>query len=129
MIHVLRFSKSPIQLSVRRGSLWVLLPVFLCAAPARSAGIYDISLNTASLIGHIAGPFSLDFQLIDGAGTGDANNTAQLSDFSFNTGSAMGSPVLLGGASGSLSSAVTLTDSAFLNEFTQSFLPGDGLRF
>src|SRR4051794_1059710 len=103
MFHLLRFSKSLMRFGAGRSSLCVLIQVLLWVAPARSAGIYDISLNTASLIGHIAGPFSLDFQLIDGAGTGDANNTAQLTDFSFNTGSAAGLPVLLGGASGSLS--------------------------
>src|SRR5262249_21463960 len=38
-----------------------------------------ITINTAPLIGHAAGPFSLDFELIDGSGTSDANNTVTLS--------------------------------------------------
>src|SRR5438067_1451243 len=93
----------------------------LCPA----AAIYDFSLDTSPLIGHAAGPFSLAFQFNDGSGAGDANNTAILSAFQFGAGSATGAPTLFGGATGSLSSLVTLTDSSFFNAFTQTFNPGN----
>lgn len=90
---------------------------------------YSVNLNTSSLMGHPAGPFFLEFQLTDGSGLDDANNTAILSNFSFGAGSAVGSPTLTGGASGSLSSSVTLTDSSFFNQFIQQFTPGTVLSF
>ena len=96
---------------------------------ARAAAIYGISMNTSPLIGHSAGPFSLEFQLNDGIGIGDANNTAVLSNFMFGGGSASGSPSLTGGASGNLSSTITLTDSSFFNQFIQGFTPGNTLSF
>lgn len=103
----------------------------LTASTGRAATIqYLISLNTSSLVGNAAGPFSLNFQLNDGSGSGDGNNTATLTGFNFGAGgSATGSPVLSGGASGSLATTVTLTDSAFLNSFTQRFNPGASLSF
>jgi len=103
----------------------------LLAFTASAAAInYNINLNTAPLIAHAAGPFSLNFQLTDGSGTNDANNTVTLSGFQFGTGgSAVGSPTRVGGATGTLGSTVTLTDSAFLNSFTQQFTPGNRLSF
>jgi hypothetical protein len=109
---------------------------FLSSAAAMLIGgalqaqlIWDVNLNTSALIGHPAGPFYLDFQLNDGAGVGDANNTAVVSHFNFAGGSALGAPSLFGGASGSLASAVTLTDSEAFNEFFQAFTPGTSLSF
>src|SRR5580700_3551787 len=64
---------------------------------------YTVSLTTNPLIGDSAGPFSVAFQLIDGSGAGDGNNTVILSGFHFGaTGDATGTPILIGGASGSL---------------------------
>jgi hypothetical protein len=67
------------------------LPVFaaasvgllLCAAPSRaSLTLYNISVPTDALNANVAGsPYSLFFQLADGSGTGDGNNTATISDF------------------------------------------------
>jgi hypothetical protein len=91
--------------------------------------IETVSLTTTPLIGHPAGPFSLAFQFTDGSGVGDANNTVTLSTFSFGGGGASGVPTLFGGATGDVSSAVTLTDSAFLNFFIQPFTPGNLLTF
>ncbi len=109
----------------------IALTVVLLSATVSQAGvIYDVSLNTSPLIGHAAGPFSLAFQFNDGSGAGDSNNTAILSAFQFGAGgSAAGSPSLFGGASGSLASGVTLTDSSFFNAFTQQFNPGSLLKF
>lgn len=103
----------------------------LAVLTANAAPItYNISLNTAPLAGHPAGPFSLNFQLTDGSGSNDANNTVTLSGFQFGPGgSAAGSAMRAGGVTGSLTSTVTLTDSAFLNSFTQQFAPGNRLSF
>src|SRR3984957_4720391 len=46
-----------------------------------------ISIDTASLEGNPNAPFTLDFQFIDGSGTGDANNTVTLTDFDLAGGS------------------------------------------
>ena len=57
---------------------------------AQAQVVFHVSLDTSALT-TLAGPFSLDFQLNDGSGTGDANNTAILSHFTFGTGgSALG---------------------------------------
>jgi hypothetical protein len=96
---------------------------------AHAGVIYNINMNTAPLVGHSAGPFSLEFQLNDGSGTGDANNMAILNNFLFNGGAAVGSPTLTGGATGNLVSGITLTDSGFFNQFIQGFTPGSSLSF
>ena len=99
----------------------------LCVADIIS---YDVSLDTSPLIGHPATPFSLNFQFNDGQGTGDANNTVSLGNFTFGLGgTAVGVPSLAGGATGSLAQGILLTDSAFFNSFTQEFTPGSQLAF
>jgi hypothetical protein len=100
------------------------------ASVCRADLLFHVSLNTAPLVGHPAAPFYVEFQLNDGSGTNDANNTATISNFAFGGGAPMGSPTLSGGASGSLQSGtVTLTDSSFFNEFFQEFTPGSQLDF
>jgi hypothetical protein len=103
----------------------------LISSSASTAQVaYQISLNTSALQTATTGPYMLDFQFTDGSGIGDANNTVGLSNILFGTaGSASGSPLLTGGASGSLSSGFTLTDSSFFNEAMQGFTPGDQLSF
>lgn len=99
------------------------------ARPARADIVFNVQLNTVPLIGSAAEPFSLLFQLTDGDGVA-ANNAATLSNFAFGSGgTATGNPALTGGATGSLSTGVTLTDSAFVSEFEQGFAPGDLLSF
>lgn len=90
---------------------------------------YDISMDTAPLIGHPAGPFSLEFQLTDGSGTGDENNTAVLSNFAFGGGAPVGTPSLIGGATGDAGTSITITESSFFNQFIQQFTPGNQLDF
>jgi hypothetical protein len=107
----------------------VVLFLYLPLNIGHAAVMYNISMNTAPLIGHAAGPFSLEFQLNDGRGIGDANNTATLTNFLFNGGAAVGSSTLTGGATGNLSSGVSLTDSSFFNQFIQGFTPGSALSF
>jgi hypothetical protein len=71
---------------------------------------------------------SLAFQL--GGGSELGNNTAVLSNFIFGTGGAAGgTPFVLGGASGDLTSGVTITDSDFANIFIEGFTYGDILQF
>lgn len=91
--------------------------------------VFNVSLNTSPLIGNPNGPFTIDFQLNDGSGSNDANNSATLSNFSLGGGSLSGSAATSGGASGALSSIATLIDSSFLNSFDQKFNPGSKLSF
>jgi hypothetical protein len=111
------------------------LSIFACSLLAASTSHatsigFNVSLGTSPLIGSSAGPFYIDFQLIDGSGIGDANNTVTINNFLFGGGNAVGSPLPpIGGASGDLSSFVSITDNSFLNEFTQQFNPGSKLSF
>jgi len=113
---------------MRRRALAIFLTL-LCCSVGQAGVIYSISINTAPLIGHPAAPFALEFQLNDGKGTGDANNTAMLTGFSFGGGGPSGSPTLTGGATGNATSGITLTDSSFYNELVQGFTPGSILTF
>ena len=99
------------------------------AAPVSAGAIYDVVIDTVPMIGHPAGPFTLDLQFIDGSGAGDANNTAVLGNFTFGGGSPAGSAAGIGGVSGDLASSVQMIDSSFFNEFDQSFNPGASLSF
>src|SRR5215831_4272177 len=113
----------------RTRTLFFLMCTCVCSSIANASILYDITMNTTPLIGHSASPFSVEFQLNDGSGTGDSNNTAILNDFLFNGGGPAGSPTLNGGANGNLTSGVTLTDHSFFNQFIQSFTPGSALSF
>jgi len=115
--------------------LFLLLPVLVAIAivprVAQADAIYDVSIDTSTLIGNAAGPFSLEFQFTDGSGLGDGNNTVTLTDFNFGAG---GGPVGmialgLGSVSGNLNSGATLTDSSFFNQLIQGFTPGNALSF
>jgi hypothetical protein len=99
----------------------------LLANPASADTIFTVSLDTTPLVGSAAAPFSLFFQLTDGGGV--ASNTVTLSNFTFGTGGASGAPALSGGASGSLTAGVSLTDTDFFNSFEEFFTPGALLRF
>jgi len=105
--------------------------VLLAGGMAATAGpliTTTFSLNTSGIEG--MGTFYLAFQLADGSGTGDANNTVTLYDFNFGTGSAAGSPMLYGGASGDIASVLSLTDSdPFFNAAVEGFTPGALLTF
>ena len=103
----------------------LLLAPLACA----NTGEFDITVNTAPLISHASGPFSLDFQLNDGSGSADANNTASIAGFDFGGGSATGTATLSGGASGDLSGSIQLTETSAFNEHFQGFTPGSTLTF
>lgn len=100
----------------------------LCQTAIADA-IYNVTLNTSSLVGDPAGPFYVYGAFTDGSGIGDANNTVTLSNFTFGGGSALGSPFVFGGASGSLETGVTITDSSFFSFFAEQFAPGLQLSF
>jgi hypothetical protein len=121
--------KSPSLFLRVLGALACAAALFAPSA-ARAQSFFNITLNTSALIGHPAGPFYLDFQLNDGSGIGNANNTAILSQFNFGGGSAIvGSDFAFGGVTGNLSSTVKLTDSTPFNEFFQAFNAGSFLSF
>ncbi len=107
----------------------LLITLVVLVGMSQANAIYNVSINTAPLIGHPAGPFTLDLQFIDGSGTADANNTVMLSGFAFGAGNPGGSVSLIGGVTGDLSSSVQMTDSSFFNEFDQGFIPGNALTF
>jgi hypothetical protein len=113
-----------------RLSYWILalLLAGATAEPARSSVAYNVVLDTSSLAAAPDG-YSLFFQLNDGSGSNDANNTVTLSNFAFGSGGAMGLPQVSGGASGDFYSTVTLTDSDFFNGFVQQFVPGTVLSY
>ncbi len=116
----------------RRLVLCAIACLLFALAPSKaSAGLlFDVTLDTTSLISHPAGPFAIDFQFNDGSGTSDANNVVSIGNFTFGGGSPLGTPTLIGGASGELSSSlVEIIDSSFRNEFTQSFTAGTQLSF
>jgi hypothetical protein len=91
--------------------------------------IATINLTTAGLIGHPAGPFSVEFQFTDGSGIGDGNNTVAITNFTFGAGSAIGTATTIGGASGTLFTGVNIRDNSFFNQFIQKFNPGTTLGF
>ena len=99
------------------------------AAPAAASSItFHVQVSTAPLVGSPLAPFYLDFALNDGSGTLAGVNSVSIFNFNFGGGSPLGAPTLFGGASGNLSSSVSLTDNAnFSNEFFQAFTPG--IRF
>jgi hypothetical protein len=106
-----------------------LLCIFAIYCDVAKSASFAISLDTTPLVGHPAAPFSTVFTFTDGDGIGDSNNNVTINDITFGGGSALGSPLVFGGASGSLGSGVAITDDNFLNFFTQQFAPGLQLAF
>jgi hypothetical protein len=100
-----------------------LLVAFSFATAARAV---LVTVDTSTLFG---GLYHIDFQLNDGNGVGDGNNSAVISGFSFGGGAVAGAATSFGGVSGDLSSAVTLIDTDPFNEFFQAFNPGSTLSF
>lgn len=74
----------------RRGSfalskVLVGLAVCLACGPAQAQTTVNkhVSWNVDALVGHTAAPYSLNFQLVDGAGTGNGNVTVTVSNAPF----------------------------------------------
>jgi hypothetical protein len=104
----------------------LILALLGAAAVAASARATLVTLNTSSLAG---GTYYVDFQLNDGHGTGDGNNTATITGFNFGGGAVTGDIGAFGGVTGDLASTVTLTDTTPFNEFFESFTAGGFLSF
>ena len=111
-----------------------LFLIFFGMAPALNAGIViDYSIATA-LQGHPAAPFYVGFQFFDTSGA-PGNNSVTISNFNFGGGAAGAGPTLGLGASGNLTSSVSLFDidpvaiGAGTRGFVQQFTPGNNLSF
>jgi len=115
------------MISILKSTIVVCALSVLCQTAL--GDVFDISLDTASLVGHPAGPFYVYVEFTDGSGVGDANNTATLSNFTFGGGSALGNPLVFGGAAGSLEAGVSITDTSFVSVFGEQFAPGLQLSF
>lgn len=113
----------------RKLALAFILGIALCAGSTRLLALdmtYHVSLDTMALRGS-TNTFGLDFQLLDGDGLN--NSSAVVHSFSFSGGAPRGTPVYIGGGSGSLLSEVLLSDLEFYNEVFQGFIPGTLLTF
>jgi len=109
----------------------VALALCLCGAglSARADQLVNVAVNTSSLAG-MAGS-EVFWEMTDGSGSGDANNTATMSNFALGGGTvgAVDPFSTFGGASGDLGSTVSITDSSPDNQFAQLLTPGASLSF
>lgn len=122
------------MMSIRQSLTVVATAVFVfgISSPAAATAIFDVTLDTTPLTmtpGSASGPFAVFFQLTDGSGSGNGNNTLTLSNFVFDTGSAVPGTSVFGGASGDLSGGILLTDTSFFTSFSQEFVPGGMFSF
>ena len=113
--------KTPTRINL--GGLVIALALFCSPALKAQFFSFNVDLNTAALSGDPYSPFFLDFQL--NKGSGSLPSSVTLSNFLFTGGTALGSPVFTGNASGSFASSVSLNASAIpFNEFYQGFTTG-----
>jgi hypothetical protein len=111
------------------GVAWLFV---LAAFPAssRAQNVFFVTFDTSPLVGNASGPFSLDFQLLDGSLLGDANNTAMVGSFAFlPAGGPSGPPTTLGDATGDIAAGIALRDTFPINELSQPVDLGDRLAF
>jgi len=98
--------------------------LLLSAASGALADSFSVEINTTPL----SGTQTIAFSLTDGDGIAD--NLIQLTNFSFGGGSPLGGPTYQGsGVSGDLANGIKLTDSDFLELFSQQFKAGSSLSF
>lgn len=108
------------------------LPIYLgfvLTGTAYANSSFTVSFDTSGLMGSAAGPFTLNFQLTDGSGSDDGNNSVTLANFTLGGGSLQGVGSSLGNVSGDLSNQLAMTDDSFFTEFQQQFIPGSSLSF
>jgi len=108
------------RLSTARGVTSIAALVLLLSA-AKSSADYQVTIDTSALA---ASSVSLAFDFIDG---GPPSNSIRILNFS--TDGTLGTITATGGVSGTLPSAVTLTDSSFFNEYLQSETLGNKISF
>jgi len=110
---------------------WVLIALF--SASLLTADVIDyVTLDTGPLISNSSGPFTLDFQFVEGNGIGDSNNTVTLSDFSFGGGSIVTPASSVSGSGVTVTSSafgITLVDSSFYQDVEFTLNPGAALSF
>jgi hypothetical protein len=110
----------------------IAVAALLFTLGARTSFASGISVNVSiDTSGLPTGPGSeIFFIFTDGSGTGDANNTATLTNFALGGGT-VGAVDLsnFGGISGDISSTVSLTDSSLINVFGETFSAGSSLSF
>ena len=104
-----------------RGFAAKLFLGLLLTLPLAQAAPVLITVNTQLLAGSSA---QLAFDLIDG---GAPANSVSISGFATN--GTLGAASTSGGASGSLGTTVSLTDSSFFNEYLQNIVLGTTLSF
>lgn len=117
--------------------LCCLLVTLTCVSATVRADLFTVSLDTSSLAANPgSGPYAIEFQFFDVAGTSIGNNTATVSNFSFGGGSPVGTPTLGLGVTGSLAGTITMTDQNPMDYldpssyvFLQTFSPGSLLSF
>jgi hypothetical protein len=94
---------------------------------------YQMRVDTAPLqnpINASGAPYRLEFQFNDGAGSQLGNNTITITNVQFPSGGGpLNDPFTSGGASGSLTSGVTITDTSVLNFFDEGFTAGPEILF
>ena len=83
-----------------------LLVIALLPNTAVADYVSTFTFNTTPLIGHPAGPFSLDFQFNDGSFPNDSNNSASVTLLNLGGGQTVGSGTSVGGVTGDFSAAV-----------------------
>ena len=107
----------------------VACALFVLCQTGNADSVYNVAINTTQLIGHPAGPFYLYLAFTDGSGLDDAANVVTISNVDFGGGSGLGGPTLFGGATGSLETSVSMTNSSFISVFSEQFAPGLDLSF
>ena len=119
----------------RQASLLAAIALWAGHLPsALGALVYDITVDTSSLVGNPAAPFYIDLQFNDGSGgdNGDANNSARVDAVYYGGGAPVGGVTIYGGANGSLAQwtgGLNFVDSSPYNEAIQQFTPGGTLDF
>lgn len=98
--------------------------VLFTAVPARSAVIFQVTVNTV-LIDTTPGNINLQFN----PGIGSQPATATITGFSSVGGTLSGVPATQGGASGALPGTVTIDNSGGLNDYFHAFTFGQSFQF
>lgn len=114
----------------------MLLGIVFAAHQAAASGniVLNVSVNTSTLATS-PGPYGLYFQLADNSENlaGNSNSLVVVDQFGFGGGDAGPGPAQSqGGATGDLrvpGAQIQFIDTAFINSFSQSFVPGTNLTF
>lgn len=98
-------------------------------AAANTTG--TVTIDTSALVNGGNGPYTMDFQFIEGDGGGSSNNMVTLSNFSFGGGSAVTTASSsTGGVTVSTNPfSIVLVDSSFFQDVQFTFTPGSVLSF